>query len=80
METAHKDTTAQQAGTSQSPLEPPAASWTDHTTISVQLEVLNQGHTSVQVVWLGYDGAEQVYNVVEPGRSSSQGRLCFNRA
>jgi VHL beta domain len=53
--------------------DPPTASWSDASTTSTRMQVVNRSSRSIQCVWLGYDGSEQVYNVLEPGKDVFQG-------
>ncbi|KAG2430044.1 hypothetical protein HYH02_013871 [Chlamydomonas schloesseri] len=54
------------------PSGPPTCSWTDHSTGPSKLVVINNRGSPVQLVWLSYDGAEQVYNVLENGSEAHQ--------
>ncbi|KAG2422553.1 hypothetical protein HXX76_015933 [Chlamydomonas incerta] len=54
------------------PAAPPTCSWTDHSTGPCKLHVINHRGSPVQLVWLSYDGAEQVYNVLESGSEAHQ--------
>ncbi|PNW80016.1 hypothetical protein CHLRE_08g374350v5 [Chlamydomonas reinhardtii] len=54
------------------PPAPPTCSWTDHSTGPCKLVVINHRGSPVQLVWLSYDGAEQVYNVLESGAETHQ--------
>ncbi|EFJ48322.1 hypothetical protein VOLCADRAFT_104804 [Volvox carteri f. nagariensis] len=50
----------------------PSRSWTDCTTGPTKLVIKNISGKRVQLVWLSYDGAEQVYNVIEDGQEAHQ--------
>ncbi|GFR50145.1 hypothetical protein Agub_g12304 [Astrephomene gubernaculifera] len=56
----------------QAELSLPACSWTDASTGPSKLVVANRSGKSVQLVWLSYDGTEQVYNVLENGQDTQQ--------
>ncbi|GLC37502.1 hypothetical protein PLESTB_001754500 [Pleodorina starrii] len=51
---------------------PPTCSWTDHTTGPTKLVIKNSSGKRVQLVWLSYDGADQIYNVLEDGQEAQQ--------
>ncbi|GIL90874.1 hypothetical protein Vretimale_17162 [Volvox reticuliferus] len=51
---------------------PPSRSWTDYTTGATKLTIKNCSGKRVQLVWLSYDGTEQVYNVLDNGQEVQQ--------
>ncbi|KAG2484141.1 hypothetical protein HYH03_017023 [Edaphochlamys debaryana] len=53
-------------------VSPPNASWTEHHTSPCTINVINNTGRPVQLVWLSYDGSEQVYNVLESGSEAHQ--------